>query len=175
MAVTSTQNMKLESVETISTGLDPGGESDTVELIHNIITSSEDEERVLDADSTPAASKVWADRVQLEAGALTIDLTSLAGPFSTTVDFTGLRLQQIHIKAVSGNSYEVFVGAETSNGYNIFGAYGATEGYVGLEAGDEVMMRYTGSLAPVVSGSAKDLRVWSDDVDAYLDFHLVAG
>ena len=181
MAVSSVQIIKLETIETISTGLDPGGEFDSVTLVHNVHAASADEEQILNASSTPAATKVWADRIKLSSGEADLDLTALAGPFNTSVDFTGLRVRMAHLQAASTNTDTVGISPSETNGYNLFGSGTVpvfrtdTEGFVHLDASDEITIRYKGTLAPVVAANVKGLHLFSDDDDAYLDLHLVAG
>lgn len=81
----------------------------------------------LNASSSPApATKPFSDTIALAAGISSLDLTSLAGPASTTVTFDGLKVQLAKFKCPDTNTGGITVTAkDASTGYNLFGANNA--------------------------------------------------
>lgn len=125
----------------------------------------------LNASSTPAVSKVFSDTVSLSSGTVTLDLTSLAGPNSTTIDGTGLKVQAIEIANPSTNTAAVVVAPASSNGYNLAGD--GSEQITVADGGRVGMYMPEGS--PDIGASAKDIDITSTDQDASVNVIIVMG
>jgi hypothetical protein len=168
MSVSAKQQMGMVTTETVSTGLDHG---DATEAVAHNLNSGGVSTTTLTSTTTPPATKVYSDEIDLVAGAATIDLTSLTGPFSASVDFTGLKVQQIYIKAHAANTSHITLVEGVANPYFLFGI---TADRITVHAGTEVMFRMNEALADVAAG-AKTIDASSADLDAKFDIHLVAG
>lgn len=81
--------------------------------------------RILDADSTPDTTKVWADTLTLSGGALTVDLSSLTGMNGAALDLTGFYVHTCIIAIPTASAAMTFVAGAT-NGYGLFPATNAT-------------------------------------------------
>ena len=128
----------------------------------------------LTASTTPPVTKTYSDELALVAGAATIDLQALPSSESTTLDFTGLKVQLVKITAPSTNTAEVTFDVGAANGYNLFGATNATDESVAVPPGGVQMFKYTDDLEDV-DATHSDVDVSSSDVDATFDIMLVAG
>ena len=119
-AVSATYSLAASATETIALGLTHADDPSTShELTQHRGT--------LNGTSTPAVTKVYSGTVTLTAGQAPLDLTALAGPCSTTVDFTNLKVQIIKLACLSTNTAGITVAAKDSTtGYNLFGATNAT-------------------------------------------------
>lgn len=117
--------------------------------------------------STPAVSEVASGAVSLTAGVAVLDLTAAPHPSGTTVDFTGLRVRRIELRARATNSAAVTIGADATNGYAIQFAEV-------LGAGDHVGRAYETNLG-TVGPTTKRIGLSSADVDAIVDFVIVGG
>ncbi len=125
----------------------------------------------LTATTSPPVTKAWGDDVTLSGGAVTLDLAALVRAVLPNVDFTGLKVQLIHIKAAAANTAALKFDVGASNGYGIFGS--ATS-EISLDADDEAAFFFNDKLPDVAAG-AKDIDVSSSDVDAKFKIVLVAG
>lgn len=115
-AVTAKYDLRITADETLALGLDHGTDTPFEHTlgVHN---------GKLTATTTPAATKVFSDNIALSSGSATLDLTSLSGPATTTVDFTGLKVQLIKLTCPLTNTAGITVDAkDASTGYNLFGA-----------------------------------------------------
>lgn len=128
----------------------------------------------LTASTTPPVTKTYSDTIPLVAGAYTIDLQALPGPQSTTIDFSGLKIQLIKITTPSTNTAEVTFDVGASNGYNLFGATNATDESVSLPPGSVQQFKFTDTLEDVADAKS-EVDVSSSDLDATFDIILVAG
>jgi len=117
--VSATYDLKLSVAETIALGLTHAADPTTShELTQHRAT--------LNGTTTPAVTKVFSGTVTLVAGQASLDLTSLAGPCSTTVDFTGLSVQLVKLACPTTNTAGITVDAKDgTTGYNLFGANNA--------------------------------------------------
>lgn len=80
----------------------------------------------LTATSTPAATEVFSDNKSLASGLGSLDLTSLAGPAGTTVNFDGLKTQLIALECPVSNTAGIAIFAKDgTTGANLFGANNA--------------------------------------------------
>lgn len=78
---------------------------------------------VIDANTSPAITKGFSGQLAIPGGSIfTLDLTALAGPSATTIDFTGLKVQMVLLAALTSNVTAVTVKLKDSTtGYNLFG------------------------------------------------------
>jgi hypothetical protein len=114
MSVKVTQKETFQVVETIETNMDMASDAN--------VTLAMNASRVLDAASTPPATKSAFFKKALVDGASSIDLTALAGPNAGVVDGTGLRVQAIKLSNPAANANPITI------------AKGAAAGYAGLGA-----------------------------------------
>lgn len=167
MAVTVNFIQELKAEESISLGLDlVSNPTVTHQIGDNGRTSG-----TLTASTVVPATKAWSDTRTLSAGADALDLTALVFGNLANVTFSGLKVQNIKIKAAATNTSPIVVKPAASNGYNLFGD---ADGQVTLGAGAEVQVYNPDTLADV-GGSAKAVDVTSADVDAIYSIILVAG
>ena len=167
MSVSSKQIMGLVTTETISTQLDKGDQ--TEDVTHNLNTGALSTSTLASGTTVPA-TKVYQDEISLIAGTATIDLTDLLGAFGAAVDFSGLKVQQVYIKADSANANTMEFAEAVANGYFLFGTTGDQ---ITLAAGDEAMLRF-GDWLPDVAAGAKDILVTGTGTEKFT-IHLVAG
>lgn len=164
MPVTANYDLKLQVFETPDASIDsPDPQINWHELEPDI-------KATLDAASSLPVSKAWADKRTLTAGVDTIDLTSLTGPFASSIDLTGLRVQIMRITADKSNSEDLVVKFGASNPYPIFGAAGT----VNIPPGGALLMLFNAKLA-LVAASVKDIDVSSADATAVYRVVLAAG
>ena len=107
MSISTAYKFGLSTRETLTSGVP---DVSTPVLNHN----GYDESGVLNATSTPPATKCSFFLLTLSAGAATINLASLTGAAGITVDGTGLRVQCIRVKNLGANAMTFSEGA--SNG-----------------------------------------------------------
>jgi hypothetical protein len=164
MAITAKYALLLDVEETLAMGLDLADDPTAKHTIPGSFGS-------LVATTTVPATKVISDTRSLTAGADTIDLTNMGGPYNTTVTFAALKVQLLKIKADATNSDPIVFDKGASNGYELFGD---ANGQITLDAGCEALFFFNESLADV-SGSAKTIDVSSVDTNASYSIILVAG
>lgn len=126
----------------------------------------------LSASTTPPVTTVVTEQVQLTAGEANLDLTSLSGPLSSSVDFSGLKLQLMKVQAAAANTGVVTMDPATANPYLFCPT--TSNPKIGLNAGEMAMFYFNESLADV-SSTALGIKFTSADVDAIVDLLLVAG
>lgn len=90
----------------------------------------------LTSSTTPAVTKTYSQTINLTDGAATIDLTALPGPNSTTVDFTGLKVQAIEFTCPTTNTEGITVDRGAANAYNLFGEDNASAEQIEVLPGD---------------------------------------
>lgn len=127
----------------------------THEITHTLTT--------LDGTTTPAVTKSFSDTVALSAGAVSLDLTSLAGPNSTTIDFTGLKIQIFEMSCPDTNTGVISMTNGAANPYDIYGAAG---GIVSLVPGGRIMC-YTDDELEDVDGTHKQLDFAGTGVETF--------
>ncbi len=163
--ISAAYNLSLKVTDTPDFSLDLGSGGT---LTHQITGGA----GTLTASSAVPATKAWSDQVQLSSGTLTLDLTALSrGSVLSAVDFSGLKVQIIKLKAPTTNTADITVDVGAANGYELF--LGASS-QLDLGPGDSVLFKRTDNLADVAAGD-KDIDLSSSDVDALLDIILVAG
>ncbi len=122
------------------------------------------------AASTPPATKVAAGVVNVTSGAGSIDLTSLPlGAQGAAVDFTGLRVQFLKLKAPATNANPITISKAVSNGYDGFGAAFSLT----LYPGGEQLIR-TNDAGNDVGGANKALTLAGTAAQG-IDIEVVAG
>ena len=103
-----------------------------------------------DAGTTPDGTAYWSGHVNLVAGALSIDLTSLLQVATGfTKDMTGLKLREFQCIADHTNSNPMSIGTGATNGYAELGTLS------NLKADSAVMRHCVGASA--VDGTHKTL------------------
>ncbi len=107
MSVSVSYGFKLTTKETLTSGV-PDVSSPIIN--HTLY----DEAAVLNAASTPAATKCAFFLLTLSGGTATINLASLTGSGGATIDGTGLRVQCLRVKNLGANAMTFAEGA--SNG-----------------------------------------------------------
>lgn len=164
MAVSAKYRFKLDVSETLAMGLDLAANPTVTHKITH-------QENTINATSTVPATKAYSDTASLSAGTATLDLTNLAGPISSTVDFTGLKVQIVKVSCPATNTAAVVVDVGATNGYNLFGD---ANGQITVHPGG-IAMVYQPNLLPDVAAGAKTIDLTSSDVDATYSIVLVAG
>ena len=134
-------------------------------FIHEIDTPKL--EGTLSAGGGVPVLKVSSGAITLTGGAAVLDLTAAPHPSGTPVDLTGLRVQRIVLRARSTNTATVAIATDATNGYTI--RFTET-----LAAADAVARSYANTLG-LVGPSAKRMGFTSTDLDAIVDFVIVAG
>ena len=91
----------------------------------------------INANTSPAITKGFSGVIAIPAGAtFTIDLTALAGPSSTTVDFAGLKVQMVLLAALTTNVSQVSIKLKDgTTGYNLFGLNNTSSEIITLSPG----------------------------------------
>ncbi len=122
-----------------------------VNITHDFSRLMSTVEDTLTANSTVPVTRVWSDTLALVGGALTLDLTGLSGPYSSTTTFLTLKVQIVCIAnpATATGALEVDVGA--SNGYNLFGEDNTKSDQVLIPPGGAVMFFGNNALADVAA------------------------
>lgn len=114
-SVKSKYALTLNVDETLALGLD---HAEDPQFTHSLGAHA----ATLTAATTPPVTKTFSATLNLSGGIATLDLTSLAGPAGTTVDFTGLRIQNIKLFCPATNTAGIEVKAKDgATGYNLFG------------------------------------------------------
>lgn len=125
---------------------------------------------VLSGVTTPPVSKVFSDRLQLVAGALTVDLQALVpGNLTPDTDLTGLKVQILQFTAPETNLAPITITPGASDGYEIGGA-GMS---VTLSPGDSVIFALNDN-APDVANLDAELDFAGSLIDD-IDLLIVAG
>ena len=129
----------------------------------------------LTATTTPPVTKVFSDSVQLSGGVGALDLTALAGPNGTTIDFTGLKVQLVALRCATGNAAGITVDSKDAvTGYNLFGIdNAATAEKIEVLPGDAWGKKSVDTLENV-DATHKDITLAGTDSDT-IQVLLVAG
>lgn len=130
--------------------------------------------QTLTSSTTPAVTKQVSYQVALSTGALTIDLTSMAGGTNgATVTFSGLKVCGYLFENPSTNANSITIVGGASSGYLIFG----TAGSVVLAPGHRIKMQVkqgTSSGLPTVDGTHKNIDL-SGTGSQVLNVQMIAG
>lgn len=142
MSVSALYHLRLQVTETVTPSVTTISSTIPPKFFHRI----DDLFGVLEAQSTPPATKAWSQNRTLEAATETLDLTALADVGFGAVDMTGLRIQLLKIVAGTIDiSLDAIKGL--SNGYtmeteyhlktNEIGFFYNPEGLPEVEAGEK--------------------------------------
>lgn len=167
-AITAHYDVKLDVEETLALSQDLSAAETT--FTHKV---TETTRGTLNATLTPAVTKVWSDKVNLAAGAATLDLTSLTGPAGTTVDFTGLKVQLVKLACPAGNTVGITVDRGASNAYNLFGADNASAEQVEILPGCSMVI-FNNDKTEDVSATIKNVQLAGTGTES-IEIILVAG
>lgn len=125
-------------------------------------------QQTLGPSTTPPAAEISAGKLALVAGALTIDLTALAGS-QGNIDGTGKRVQILKVVNPAGNN-PITLKAGAANGYNL----GNDANWrITLPGGDEVTLKFNGT-NPVIAAGAKDIDVTGTLTESF-DITIILG
>ena len=165
-SVSARYALELEVTEVLALGLDNATDSS---FVHTLGSPN----GTLSATTTPPVTKVFSDNLALVAGAKTLDLTSLAGPAGTTVDFTGLKVQKIQLRCPTSNTLPILVQKGDANAYNLLGADNASAETIEVLPGDDVQFKRHDTLEDV-DATHKDIKFTGNGTEAIYVI-LVAG
>ena len=166
-SVSAQYEFTCEVNETVASGLDNVADRP---IRHTLGADS----GTLTASTTPAATQTFSDTIALAAGAGTLDLTSLAGPSSTTIDFTGLKVQLIKIKTPATNSGSIIIEHKDAvTGYNLFGDDNGSDESIEVPPDTVLQFKYNDKLEDV-DGTHKDLKFTGTGTDG-MQLMLTAG
>lgn len=127
----------------------------------------------LKASTTPAVTKAYDETITLAGGVGAIDLTSLAGPESTTTTFNGLKVQLVKLSCPSTNTGGITVDRAAATPYNLFGADNVSAEQVEVLPGGAMMM-YHDDESEDVDATHKDVQLAGTGTDQ-IRVQLVAG
>lgn len=162
-SVTAKYRFNLDVVDTPAAGLDLASDVGYTHTIPHSLTT-------LDGTTTPAVSKSFSDTISLASGTATLDLSALAGPSSTTIDLTGLKVQLFKMTCPSTNTLPISCTVGTQNAYDIFGA---ADGSVDVHPGCTVMCEWNDQLDDV--GAADEEIDFAGNASESFSIQLVAG
>lgn len=165
-SVSARYALELEVTEVLALGLDNVTDPS---FVHSLGSPN----GTLSATSTPPVSKVFSDTLALVAGTKTLDLTSLAGPAGTTVDFTGLKVQQIALRCPTSNTLPILVQKGDANAYNMLGADNASAETIEVLPGDDILINRRDTLEDV-DGTHSDVKFTGNGTEG-ISVILVAG
>lgn len=165
-AVEATYNALLTVKETLALGLDNATDPTTPHTLG-------DHAATLSASTTPPVTKTFSDDIALVAGAGTLNLSTLAGPLSTTIDFTGLKVQVIKLVAASTNTGGITVAKGDAQPYNLFGEDNVSSETVEVLPGDAVLIVHNETTEDV-GAAIKNIKFTGTGTDT-LRIMLVAG
>ena len=167
-SVSATYGSTLYADETVAHGLD---NADDKPIRHELAQH----QGVLNASSTPAATKAFSDDLTLVANAAAIDLTSLAGPLGAgTVDFSGLKVQLVKVSCPTSNAGSVAISAKDgTTGYGLFTPTNSGGLGIILSPGTSAMLYWNDKLE-VVDATHKDVKL-SGTTNDVMSVLLVAG
>jgi len=118
----------------------------------NGVTFALTTDKVLNAGSTPPATKRASFKTTLTAGVATIDLRALSGLNGGVVDGNGLKVQVLKFRGKSDNANPITVKEGAANGYELLGNLFTLD----VKAGQEVTLFLNGA-APVISSTTKNI------------------
>lgn len=167
-SVTARYALELEVTEVLALEMDnvPGGDPP---FIHSLGSPN----GTLSATTTPPVTKVFSDNLALAAGTLTLDLTALAGPAGTTVDFTDLKVQLIALRCPEGNTLPILVQKGAANAYNLMGKDNASAETIEVMPGDDILIKRHDTLEDV-DGTHSDVLFTGNGTEG-INVMLVAG
>jgi hypothetical protein len=145
--------------------------ADDPEITHKPTTSTA---RTLNATSTPPVTKCYGRTLPLVAGTLALDLTSLTRDDGTTVDFTGLKVQEWEFVCPASNTAGITVAkTDAVTGYNLFGEDNASAEQIEIGPGGHKQGGEVDWLEDV-DATHKDITITGTGTEA-VEILLVAG
>lgn len=120
MAVTVTYEVKLQTVETLSTNV-PAAQAGASSITHSGYNHAQTQYNATPVGGIAVTECAYFQK-DLSAGAGTIDLTALTGTNGRTIDGTGLKVQFFRVKALAANANPITLAEGASNGYALMGA-----------------------------------------------------
>ncbi|NIO43782.1 MAG: hypothetical protein GTO41_28670 [Burkholderiales bacterium] len=162
----SEYDFKLVVTETKDVGLDKAANPP---LVHTLGRHA----GTLTASTSIPVKKTYSDTIPLVAGSASIDLTNLPGPLSTTITFSGLKVQQLKIVCPDTNSGGITFDVAIANGYNLFGADNASDESVEVMPGALIQMQHNNNIEDV-DATHKAITVTGTGTDTF-DIILTAG
>lgn len=165
-SVSAKYQMLCQVTETLALGLAHAADPPTV---HSLGSPGS----TLIATTTPPVTKVFSGTVTLSGGAGALDLTSLAGPQGTTVDFTGLKVQLIQLITPNNTVSIIVEHKDGATGYNLFGNDNASDESIEVPPNSEMQFKYKDTLE-AVDGTHKDVKFTGTGTET-IGVILVAG
>ncbi len=165
-SVSAQYRLECEVTEVLALGLDNVTDPS---FVHSIGSPG----GTLNATSTPPVTTVFSDNLALVGGTLTIDLTALAGPAGTSIDFTGLKVQLIAFRCPTGNTLPILVQKGAANAYNLLGADNASAETLEVLPLDDVLIKRHDTLE-AVDATHKDVKFTGNGTET-INVILVAG
>lgn len=165
-SVSAQYKLLFEVTETLALGLD---NAEDASFVHSLGSPG----GTLSPTTTPPVTKPFTDNVSLVGGTKTLDLTALTGPASTTIDFTGLKVQLIALQCPTGNTLPILVQKGAANAYNLLGADNASAETIEVLPGDDVLIRRYDTLEDV-DATHKDIKFTGNGTET-INVGLVAG
>lgn len=151
-------------VETPVLGLDKASDP---QLVHSITLPIPS---ILSGVTTPPASSIFSDRLQLVAGALTLDLQALPqGNIIPDIDLTGQKIQILQFTSPETNLADITISPGAVNGYELGGAAMS----VTLAPGDTILFLFNDN-APDVANLDSEIDFAGSLIDD-IDILIVAG
>ncbi len=151
-------------VETPVLGLDKASDPQLVHAITLPIPS------ILSGVTTPPATQTFSDRLQLVAGALTLDLQALPqGNIEPPIDLLGLKIQILQFTSPETNLADITISPGASDGYEL----GGSGMSVTLGPGDTILFLFNDN-APDVAAADSEIDFAGSLIDD-VDILIVAG
>lgn len=169
-SVTAHFDYRLDVDEVVETSL---GISDDPTIVHDIDVSTANDRGTLTSSTDTPVTKVASASQVLTGGDVTIDLTALTGPCSTSVDFTGLKVQLAKFCASTANASAVKIQKGASNAYNVLADDNTTADTLEIPPGGCVAI-YHNDGSEDVSATKKNVR-FTGGTNETLFWILVAG
>lgn len=167
-AITARYDLLLEVDETLALSQDLSAAETTFQ--HKTTETT----RGTRTTSSPVpVTKTFSDKLNLVAGALTLDLTALTGPSGTTVDFTGLKVQNLKLACPAANTAGITVDRGAANPYNLFGEDNGSAEQVEILPGCSLEMAWNDN-AEDVDATHSDVQFAGTGTEA-IEIILVAG
>jgi hypothetical protein len=170
MTVTAHFDYRLDVDETFDTGLDLPADPT---FVHKVTSPNAVDRGTLTASTDVPATKTYSDTLVLAGGTQTIDLVALAGPGSTTVDCTGLKVQLFKLTSRKSNTNPVLIQKGGSNPYNVLGEDVSSGETLEVMPGGCVALYCHDGLEDV-SAAKRNITI-TGDVNAIVDVQVVAG
>lgn len=126
---------------------------------------------ILTGSTTPPVAKMASFRTTMSDGAASIDLTALTGTHGATIDFTGLVVHALLVKAVSTNGASLALAKHGTNGYSL---NSSTTWLMSLHPGAAQLYVSAADTGEAVDATHKVIHVTGTTTDA-VDVTILAG